>query len=172
MASVTEDVDGRTVADTASALLGGLSGGIAGAAAFGALMWALTPAFLHTSIPAVYGMEPTGLLGWAIHLLHGAVLGLVFGAIVSRDAVAGVLAPGGEEPFLGPTGTGARLTAAGLVYGLAIWALMLLVAVPTLQGYIGHEGVEVLTDAFQSLLDHMIFGVVLGAVTAVVMSRE
>lgn len=171
MASVTEDVDGHTIADTASALLGGLLGGIAGAAAFGALMWALTPAFLHTSIPAMYGLEPTGLLGWSIHLLHGAVLGLVFGAIVSRDAVAGMLVPEGEPPFLGPMGMGARLTAAGLAYGLAVWAIMLLVAIPTLQGYIGYEEVEVLTDAFQSLLGHIIFGTVLGAVAAVVVSR-
>jgi len=61
--------------------VGGALGGAIGAVAFGIVMVLLEPGVLEAAIPAIYGLEPAGPLGWGIHIAHGIVLGLLFGLL-------------------------------------------------------------------------------------------
>ena len=62
----------------------GVAGGLVGGLVFGAMMSIMTPGVLQMGIPAMYGIEgPAGAIGWAIHMSHGAVIGLGFAAITA-----------------------------------------------------------------------------------------
>lgn len=151
--------------------LAGAVGGLVGAAAFGALMWLVNPEFLRSSIPAFYGLEPRGLLGWSVHLLHGVVLGLVFGAIVSRDVAREALIPADAED-LGPTGVGLRLVGAGVAYGIAVWALIPVFVLPAVSQSGGADRWGILSiSGVESLAGHAVFGLVLGLVYAALVAR-
>lgn len=172
-ATLESERDEQYGPETATAIIGGIVGGIAGALAFGILVWLLEPGFLRSSIPAMYGFEPTGTIGWTVHLLHGAVLGIVFAAIVSRRPVFEVLAPVEEPPYLGPMGLRTRTAAAGLAYGIAIWALVPIVVLPILGGIFRTDELQLVsTVAVESLIGHSLFGVVLGVVYAMISVRR
>lgn len=151
--------------------LGGILGGLIGTAAFGAVSTALDLGFVQSFIPALFGLEQRGAIGWAIHLATGALLGLVFALIVSRDAVVPLLVPDPDpdDPNLGPASVEARLTGAGLAYGLAIWALLPTLLLPLWIGTFGGQQIDQLPGtAIESLAAHVVFGVLLGAVFALV----
>lgn len=149
--------------------LGGVLGGLVGTAAFGALSAALDLGFVRSFVPALFGLEQQGAVGWAIHLAAGAALGLAFALIVSRDAVREFLVPDPEEPVLGPLNLEARLVAAGFTYGLAVWALLPMLVLPIWLGAVGTEGVsEIPGTATESLAAHAVFGALLGVVYALV----
>jgi len=54
--------------------VGGALGGAIGAVAFGIVMVLLEPGVLEAAIPAIYGLEPAGPLGWG-STSPGIVLG-------------------------------------------------------------------------------------------------
>lgn len=149
-------------------LVGGTVGGALGAAAFGLLMWLLDPAIVEVAIPAVYGLEPVGVVGWGMHIGHGVVLGLIFGVIITREAVLGVLLTDVETESLSRTGVMFRLVGAGFVFGLAIWAILPLLVLPVWveAAGVGGEVGDFPTDAIESLVGHLVFGTVLGLVFA------
>lgn len=169
-----ESISGVHVGLTPSALLAGVLGGLVGTAAFGLLMWALDLEFVRSFVPAMLGLEQRGLIGWAIHLLTGAMLGAVFAALVSRPIVVEAMVPDSDEPHLGPPGLGIRLVAAGIVFGLAVWAILPMVVLPVWLGYVGAGGVEEIPGtALQSLAGHAVFGTLLGVVyTGILRTRE
>ncbi|WP_090383851.1 DUF6789 family protein [Natronobacterium texcoconense] len=130
----------------------GTVGGIVAAIAFGILMSIQTPAVLEMGIPAMYGLEG-GLVGWTIHVAHGAVLGVVFAALVSTT-----------NRDLTPRGT----LAAGLVYGLVVWALLAVLVMPVWLSTVGFEMAPAFPNVdTMSLMGHAIYGIVLGAVYVV-----
>jgi len=156
----------------ATPLLAGALGGLVGAAAFGAMMWLVNPEFLRSSIPALYGLEPRGTFGWSVHLLHGVVLGLVFGAVVSRDAVRETLVPT-DPDRLGPGGLGTRLVAGGIAFGIAVWAIIPVLTLPILTDIANEDRSDVLAIAgTESLAGHALFGLLLGVVYAVLVARR
>lgn len=167
MATEYDDTSGFGIGGTAGWLVGGALGGVVGAAAFGLLMWAFDPDVIAAAIPAIYGLDPVGVVGWGIHAVHGLGLGLVFGFLVSRETVLGVLLTDAETEALARTGGMLRLVAAGFVYGLAIWAILPLLVLPVWAGTVGGTGGEFPTAAVESLLGHLLFGTVLGLVFAV-----
>lgn len=145
---------------------GGVLGGLAGAAVFGLLMWTMTPEVIEEAIPALYGVDETAVFGGAIHLIHGVVLGISFGAIVSRDAVTDLVE---REPTLSGLGPGVRTVAAGVVYGLALWVLLPVIVMPLWLGAVGFAGASTFPNvAIENLLGHAVYGLVLGAVYAAV----
>lgn len=126
----------------------GAVGGIIGAIAFGILMSVQTPAVLEMGIPAMYGLEG-GLIGWLIHVSHGAVLGIAFVALLSAANRSGL---GILES-----------TAAGLVYGLVVWLLLAVVVMPIWLSTVGFAMAPAFPNIeLQSLVGHAIYGVVLG----------
>ncbi len=149
--------------------IGGAVGGIAGAVVFGALMWLFDPETFSTAIPALYGAETGGTLGWLFHLVHGVVLGVVFGFLVTRGPVLGVLRTDVETDALARIGGVARIAAAGFAYGLAVWTILPLIVLPVWVGTIGGVAAgEFPGVAIESMLGHLLFGLVLGIVFAAI----
>ena len=148
--------------------LGGALGGVLGAAAFGLLMWAFDPDVLAAAIPAIYGLETVGVVGWTIHIAHGVVLGIIFGFLVTRQPILGIVKTTAETDALSRTGVMTRVVAAGFVFGLAIWAILPLIVLPVWIEALGAQAADDFpATAVESLLGHVLFGIVLGLVFAV-----
>ncbi|WP_265109649.1 histidine kinase [Halosolutus halophilus] len=131
----------------------GTVGGIVGAIVFGAMMAIQTPAVIEMAIPSMYGLEG-GLAGMIVHVSHGAVLGVVFAAAL---AAAG-------RTDVGPLGA----TAAGLGYGLVVWAILAVVVMPIWLSAVGFAMAPAVPNvAVESLIGHAAYGLVLGATYAV-----
>ncbi len=143
----------------------GTLGGIAGAAAFGGFLWLVQPGVIGSTIPAAYGLETIGPVGWLIHLVHGGILGLVFGALISRPFARGVLQTQVETKSWPEDSQFARFVTAGGAFGLALWTILPVLLLPALAGFIGSETVDIFPRiAVESLLGHLLFGMVLGGV--------
>ncbi|WP_306055125.1 histidine kinase [Natronococcus wangiae] len=130
----------------------GTVGGIAGAIVFGAMMTAQSPAVLEMGIPAMYGLEG-GLAGWILHVSHGAVIGVVFAALL--------VATGQSHPGV------VRSTALGLAYGVVVWVVLAVVVMPIWLSAVGFPMAPPLPNVdVGSLMGHGAYGLVLGAVYA------
>ncbi|OVE83965.1 hypothetical protein [Natronolimnobius baerhuensis] len=153
---------------TTNWILGGAIGGVVGSLTFGLVLWVVDPTIITETVPAVYGVEPMGTAGWIFHLLHGLILGLIFGFIISRKPVQGSLMTSTDMDALDGLGTGPRVTLAGFVYGLAVWALLPLALIPVrlAVGGFGEPGFPFF--AFESLVGHALYGLFLGSIFAVV----
>ncbi|WP_306057347.1 hypothetical protein [Natronococcus wangiae] len=148
-------------------VLGGAVGGAIGAAAFGALIWALNPEVVQAAIPAIYGLASVGVVGWTIHIVHGIVLGLLFGYLVTREFILGTLRMTVETDALSRTGVWIRVVAAGFVFGLAIWAILPVLVLPAWVEALGADPAgEFPVFAVESLVGHLLYGTVLGLVFA------
>ncbi|WP_252699975.1 histidine kinase [Natronosalvus vescus] len=135
----------------------GVVGGLLGSIAFGAIMVFVIPdPVLEVAIPSMYGIEatpdsPAEGAGWVIHLSHGAVLGVVFAAILSIGAVRTWV------------DTVLKTAIVGLVYGVVVWAALAVVVMPIWLDAVGFPGAPPLPNvAPLSLLGHALYGVVLG----------
>ncbi|MES3160539.1 MAG: histidine kinase [Halorubrum sp.] len=130
----------------------GVAGGLAGGLVFGALMSVMTPGVLEMGIPAMYGIEgPAGAIGWAIHMSHGAVIGLGFTALA------------GLKPDLSES-TGTSL-AVGASYGLLVWVALAVIVMPIWLGAVGFGGAPPLPNiGVESFVGHVVYGAVLGGV--------
>lgn len=148
-------------------LAGSALGGAIGAAAFGVLAWVLDPEIVAVAIPAIYGLTPVGVVGWGIHVAHGIVLGLVFGLLVTRDLFLSFLLTDAADEAVSGTGLALRVVGAGVVYGLAIWAILPLLVLPVWsEAVAGGAAGEFPTAAPETLFGHLLFGTVLGLVFA------
>ena len=130
----------------------GTVGGIAGAIVFGAIMAVQSPAVLEMGIPAMYGLEG-GLVGWIIHVSHGAVLGVVFAALltITGQSRHGIV----------------RSTALGLAYGVVVWAALAVVVMPIWLSAVGFPMAPPLPNVdVGSLIGHAVYGIVLGVAYA------
>ncbi|MFC4437149.1 MULTISPECIES: hypothetical protein [Natrialbaceae] len=150
-------------------VLGGAIGGAIGAIAFGALISALDPAVVEVAIPAIYGLDLVGIVGWGIHVAHGIVLGVLFAFLVTREFILGTLRMTVETDALSRTSVWIRVVAAGFVFGLAIWAILPVVVLPAWVEALGADPAgEFPVFAVESLVGHLVFGTVLGLVFATV----
>lgn len=152
-------------------LLGGAIGGIVGSLLFGALLWVVDPEIVTDTIPGIYGFDTAGGLGWVFHLFHGLVLGLVFGALVSRDPILGTITADTQFDVLEETGLAVRFVLAGFVYGLAVWALLPVIAGTVLISVGGADPVFPAIAA-ETLLGHLLYGLLLGALFSVFVDTE
>lgn len=168
MSTESSNVASYGLSGTVGWLIGGALGGALGAAAFGLLLWLFDPDIVTAAIPSIYGLELTGVAGWVIHIAHGIALGLVFGLLVTRGPVFGLLMTDAETDVLSNAGVVLRLVGAGLVYGLALFAILPLLVLPVWTGSIGASGAagDFPTAAIESLVGHLVFGTVLGIVFA------
>ncbi|SEH16553.1 hypothetical protein SAMN04487967_2702 [Natronorubrum sediminis] len=149
-------------------LVGGAVGGAIGSLLFGAILWVMDPSIITDAIPAIYGLEPIGTAGWLFHLAHGLVIGGVFGLLVTRGPILGTITADVETGFLSAMGPGLRLTLAGVVYGLAVWAVLPVLALTlwTTVGGGADPGFPGL--ALESLTGHLLYGLLLGALFALI----
>ncbi|PSP76037.1 histidine kinase [Halobacteriales archaeon QS_3_64_16] len=126
--------------------------GIVGTIALGGLQMALGSAeTIAGAFPALYTLGPSLAIGWAVHLFHGAVLGVVFAALVSRPPLGGYV-----------DGIGATL-GAGVVTTVALaWVLL-----PIWLRVVGFPQAPPLPNVgMSSLVGHLVYGVVLAGVYA------
>ena len=147
--------ESSTVTDTGVNLAdwqAGVVGGIAGAAVMAVLVSLMNAAVLEGAIPGLYGLSG-GVAGWVVHLSHGAVLGVVFAALVER------VYPGEHS-----TGTVVGL---GLAWGGLTWLVLAALVMPVWLAAIGFPMAPPFPNfAPPSLLWHLVYGGVLGVAYA------
>jgi hypothetical protein len=154
------DVEGKRQSETEtgawmSAVLAGLAGGVV----MGVILTVLNPAGLTVAIPSLYGLEG-GIAGWVIHLSNSAILGVVFAAIVLTT------------PLQTYANSVAASTGLGATYGVLSWIVTGSIVLPLwLQAVGSPAAMPVPTFAIPSLLWHLAYGIVLGAVFAFVENR-
>jgi hypothetical protein len=127
--------------------LAGIVGGLVGGVAFGILMQ------LTGMIPMVamlVGSDSAGI-GWLVHLVISAGIGASFGLLLGAWAT-----------------TMASSTGLGLGYGVVWWVLGGLLIMPA---WLGMGVFMFNTMAWMSLLGHLIYGLLLGVVYALVAPR-
>ncbi|WP_254522463.1 hypothetical protein [Natrinema caseinilyticum] len=155
------------LSDSAGRIVGGALGGALGAIAFGVVMVLFEPGVVSSAIPAIYGLQPVDPLGWSIHIAHGIVLGVIFGLIVTRDPILGVLRTDVETDVVSRTGIIVRTIAAGFVFGLTVWAILPLLVLPVWVDAVSTGGGETFpATAATSLFGHLLYGTILGIVFA------
>jgi uncharacterized membrane protein YagU involved in acid resistance len=126
----------------------GITGGIAGGIVFGLLMQMMgmiemVAKLVGSSSPAV---------GWVLHLAISAFIGATFALLL-----------GSRVTRLLPA------AALGMAYGAAWWVLGALLIMPA---QLGMPVLVLNATAWQSLMGHLLFGVVLGLVYAMLVRRE
>jgi hypothetical protein len=131
-----------------SGMLAGIAGSVVMAAAMVA-MGALP--VLAGAIPGLYTLAPPAnpAAGLFVHLSHGAVLGVVFLAVLNA---AGVRDPRG-------------IVAAALGYGVVTWVVLAALVMPVWLGAAGFPNAPPFPNfAVPSLVWHLVYGATLGAV--------
>lgn len=132
-----------------SAVTGGAIGGLAGGVVFGMMMQMMG---MIPMVAMLVGSESVAV-GWGVHLAISVLFGVAFGFAVQQIA-----------------GRWAVTLAAGVGYGVFLWVIGPLLLMPA---KLGMPVLQFNTVTWQSLMGHMIFGLVLAACTvAVVRSRD
>jgi hypothetical protein len=128
----------------------GVTGGILGAVAMAVAISAMNPPTLSMAIPGLYGLSG-GIAGWVVRLSHGAVLGVAFAWGVGPDGLS-----------IESVG---KYVGSGAVWGAVTWVLLAAIIMPVWLNAVGFPNAPPLPNfAVPSLLWHLIYGVVLGAV--------
>ena len=149
--SVGTETESEIVVENGSWVSGVLAG-IAGGVVMAILMIAMgaTPV-LAGAIPALYTLAPPAnpAAGLFVHLSHGAVLGVIFLAVLNAADVRDAR----------------RVVAAGLAYGVVAWIVLAALLMPVWLGAVGLlNGPPFPNFAVPSLLWHLVYGATLGAV--------
>jgi hypothetical protein len=128
--------------------------GVAGTIVFGAVQMAMgAVGVIAVAIPALYGISgPNLAVGWAIHIVHGALLGFGFALLATRSSVR-------------PHTTRVLPAAAiGLAYGLVLTIPTAGVVMPLWLSAVGFPGAPPLPNlTVMGFVGHGIYGLVLGA---------
>lgn len=131
-------------------------GAIAGLVATVAMGVAITLMDLETlrlSIAGLYGQEGSLVIGWIAHLIHGSIFGILFAAILTEPGAYRV------------TNSIWKTIVAGLVYGLVLVVVAAGIVMPIWLGVVGlADGVSIPAVTGSSLVWHLVYGAVLGAV--------
>ncbi|WP_430504110.1 DUF6789 family protein [Haloparvum sp. PAK95] len=148
----TEAASSTEVSTAEGAWKGGVLAGIAGGVVMGAMLSVMMAPVLEMAIPSLYGIAgPAGAVGWVIHVSHGAVLGVAFAAILQT------------KPGVG--GSIGKSAGAGAAYGVGIWVVLAAIVMPVWLGTVGFGGAPSVPNFNpMSLVAHVVYGVVLGAV--------
>ncbi len=136
-----------TTSALSTRLVAGVAGGLAGGIVFGALMQ------MMGMMPMIAMLVGSGspAVGWLVHLAISAFIGSTYALLFA--------------PLAGRLPTGA---AAGAVYGLVWWGLGPLLIMPTLMGM---PVLRINTMTGQSLMGHLVYGLVLGVAYALLLPR-
>jgi uncharacterized membrane protein YagU involved in acid resistance len=137
----------HTSTSTQQGALHGVAGGLAGGLVFGLMMQALG---MIGMIAMLVGSESLAV-AWTVHLAISALFGAIYGALVA-PRVAGWAAGLGS----------------GVAYGALWWVLGPLLLMPAKMGM---PLFTVDAMALKSLVGHLIFGLVLGAVVVALSQR-
>lgn len=144
----------RTDTGTDFAWKPGAIGGLVAGIVMGIMLTMQMTPVIAKAIPAMYGM--TGLAaGWVAHLFHSTVLGVVFAFLTSAA---------GWQDRAAEYGGGIGL---GLGYGIVLWVVLAAIVMPIWLSAVGFPKAPGLPNFNpMSLVGHVVYGVVLGAVYA------
>ena len=134
----------------------GVIGGLGGGLVFGVMMTMMMPNIIEMAIPGMYGLDG-GVAGWTIHMAHSAVLGVVFAAVATAVPQY--------------TDTTAKSLAAGVVYGIVLWAVLATVVMPAWVGALLPMNPPVPDVNPMSLVGHVVYGGLLGVLYALFSNR-
>lgn len=152
MSQTVTSADTGTGFDLANWQAGTLAGIVAGIVMGVMLTTQMTPV-IEKAIPAMYGLSG-GLAGWVIHVSHGAVLGVAFAGLL--DAVDA------------SEWSTAKLAGVGLAFGVALWAVLAVLVMPVWLDAVGFANAPSVPNvSVKSLVGHVVYGLVLGGVYAV-----
>ena len=129
--------------------LAGIVGGLVGGVAFGILMQ------LTGMIPMVAMLvgSDSAPIGWLVHLFNSALFGAIFAVPFGRWAASLLPAAG-----------------IGLAYGVLWWVLGALLIMPAWLG-MNEMIFELNTNAWRSLIGHLVYGLLLGLVYVLIGPR-
>lgn len=136
--------------------------GLVGTLGFGLLFHAIGQTGLMAMvIPAMYGIQgPSLAIGWALHLFHGAVLGLVY---------AGVCSFGPLREHAGRLTGGIAL---GAGYGVVTTVVLAGIVLPVWLSTVGFPNPPALLSiSTPGLVGHLVYGVLLGALYPAIGTR-
>lgn len=125
----------------------GVAGGLAGGVVFGILMQMMG---MIPMVAMLVGSESVAV-GWLVHLAISAFIGATYAVLLARWA----------------TSLGSAI-AVGLGYGVVWWVLGGLILMPA---RLGGELFAMNAMSMKSLMGHLIYGAILGAVFAVLARR-
>jgi len=148
LAMATTATTRRPTTSAQQGVVHGVLGGLAGGVIFGVMMQALG---MMGMIAMLVGSESIAV-GWVVHVTISAVFGAGYGVVMAPRI----------------SGWGAGL-GTGVAYGALLWVLGPLLLMPTRMGM---PVFTLDTTALQSLLGHLVFGLVLGAVVVALVRRE
>lgn len=157
----SETQTGVHVGSTGDRITGGAVAGVVASAIMGVPMLAQMAGVLEQAIPAMYDIAgPASAAGFALHLFHGAVFGIVFaGALATSTKDAG-------DPSL------VRTTGIGVGYGLFVWVVAAVVVMPLWLSAAGFPvAPSVPNVSVPSLVGHAVYGASLGLVYALLAER-
>jgi uncharacterized membrane protein YagU involved in acid resistance len=126
----------------------GVIGGIAGGLVFGMLLQMMG---MMGMIAQLIGGSSVAV-GWVVHLVNSAFIGAVFAVLL-----------GGFAKTPGPAAL------VGMGYGVVWWVVGALLIMPA---QLGMPVFQLNATAWQSLMGHLLFGLVLGLVYALLVRRE
>lgn len=132
-----------TPLDPLYAVLAGAGAGIVGGVVFGMLMQMMMPPVIGM-IGSLVGAPS---LGWLVHLVFSAIIGAGFGVTLAHLISGWSTAVG-----------------YGLVYGFIWWILGPLLIMPVWLGMGPQFGMAITGNMLMSLMGHLIFGAIAGAV--------
>lgn len=136
--------------------VGSVVAGLLGGVLFGLIMQFVMDAI--SSVGALYGIEGV-TAGWVFHLFHAAVFGIAFGIIVTTPAVRARIPDPGTMLFL------------GAVWGLFLWLVAASIVMPIWLGGVTDLSPVVPNVDLQSGVGHLVYGLTLAGVLAV-LDRE
>lgn len=142
MSATTSTTHATATTSLATSVVRGVLGGIAGGIVFGMLMQMMG---MIPMVAMMVGSESVAV-GWVIHLAISSFIGASFAALLGsrvHDVKTGL--------------------AFGVGYGIVWWVLGALIAMPA---RLGMPVFDINTTALQSLMGHVVFGAILGALVA------
>lgn len=130
-------------------LVAGVVGGLAGGVVFGVLMQTMD---MMPMVAQLVGSESI-VVGWLVHLFNSALFGAIFTVVFARWLPKPVPA-----------------VVLGMAYGVVWWVLGALLIMPAWLG-MNEMIFELTTTAWQSLMGHLVYGLLLGLVSTLVIQR-
>jgi hypothetical protein len=146
--------------ESAVAWRAGASAGVVATGVMGLAITVVDPSILRRTIAGLYGFEGSLLAGWAVHLVHGTLFGLLFAVVTADPGLYRI-----QEYYWKAVGT-------GVAYGLALAIAGSGIIMPIWLGLVGFgtpPSIPFVTPATVGW--HLVYGGVLGAVFARVVDR-
>lgn len=130
---------------------GGAAAGFVATLLMGLLITVVNPATLSETIAGLYGVSDSLLFGWAVHLVHGTVFGVLFTVILDDPGLVNV------------TGWLWKSVLVGIVYGLVLAIVGAGVLLPIWVSIAGfYDAPELPFVTVPLLAYHVVYGAVLG----------